>query len=125
MKVAAIGTIALGILLLVVSTIWTNLSGAKSSWTDEKAERSAQVQASIPALAGKVNALKANARTANDAATLQAELDALKKENEQLNAEFDAAANAPKRMSKILKWTGISLAVVGLLGWYAVNQTSS
>jgi hypothetical protein len=26
-------------------------------------------------------------------------------------------------MSTVLKWSGLSLAVVGLIGWYAVSQS--
>jgi hypothetical protein len=113
------GAIFLGVLLLGLSTVWTSFSSAESGWTDKKAQRSAEVQSSIPVLAGKAKAAKGPA-----AATLKAELDALKKENEQLNAEFNSAANSPKAMSKILKWTGISLAVLGLIGWYAAKQSS-
>jgi hypothetical protein len=59
-----------------------------------------------------------------DTGTLKAEFDALILEEKQLNEEFETARDRPENSSKLLKWSGISLAVVGLIGWYAVKQSS-
>ena len=58
-----------------------------------------------------------------DIGKLKAEYDELQKEVTQLNADFTSAAETPHTVAKFLKWTGISLAAFGLIGWYAVNQS--
>jgi hypothetical protein len=54
---------------------------------------------------------------------LKAEYEQLKKENAELDAEYTSAADTPKTVARFLKWTGLSLALVGIIGWYAVSQT--
>ena len=54
---------------------------------------------------------------------MKVEYEKLRIESDQLNAEFKDATEGPKTTSSILKWTGISLALVGLVGWYAVKQS--
>jgi hypothetical protein len=45
-------------------------------------------------------------------------------ESEQLNAEFQSAYDRPNTISSILKWTGLSLAAIGIIGWYAARNAS-
>ena len=118
------GLIGLGFLLLVLSGFWSTLFPATSSWTDEKANRSSEIKSRLHNLAFIVNAPPSSLHSGSDLGTLKAEYEQLKKENEQLNADFESAANSPKTMSKYLKWSGISLAAVGIIGWYAVKQSS-
>ncbi len=54
---------------------------------------------------------------------MKAEYEKLRVENDQLNADFKSATESPKTTSTILKWSGISIALVGIVGWYAVNQS--
>ena len=84
--------------------------------------RSTEVKARLSDLGPLVNPPNPRMHRGPDPATLKAEFDALMKENEQLDAEFSSAADSPKTASAILKWTGISLAVLGIIGWYAVKQ---
>ena len=58
----------------------------------------------------------------SDTGTLKAEFDQLMTENEQLNAEFQTAYDRPNSVAKVLKWTGISMTIVGLIGWYATKN---
>lgn len=121
MKLIATIGIGVGILLLVLSTVWGSIFAGASKWTDEKAVRSAEVKARLPYLkAIMIGQTKASAAEVEKA---KAEFDALTKENEQLNADFTFAAETPKTVAAIMKWSGISITVLGLIGWYAVNQS--
>jgi hypothetical protein len=123
MKAIAMGMLALGFLLLIVSGLWSSLFPPTSAWTNEKALRLSEVQERLSNIGPIVNSPTRRMHSGPDPATLKAEFDALQIENEQLNAEFTTAAERPQTMSKILKWTGISLAVFGIIGWYAVKQS--
>jgi len=118
----AMGTIALGFLLLVTSSLWTSLFPATSSWTTEKAQRAAQVKDRLSNLGPVVNSTKPRLHGGADPAQLKIEYDSLMLENEQLNSEFESAANRPNTIANVLKWTGISLAGLGIAGWFAVRE---
>jgi hypothetical protein len=70
-----------------------------------------------------VNVPKPNLQRGQDLGVLKAEYEQLKKENAELDAEYTSAADTPKTVARFLKWTGLSLALVGIIGWYAVSQT--
>jgi hypothetical protein len=116
------GAIILGFTLLVLSSLWAKLFPATSSWTPEKATRSAEVKDRLNNLSFMMNRPPSMHR-GSDAGTLKAEFDQLMKENEQLNTEFQTAYDRPNTVSRVLKWSGISLSIVGLIGWYAVKNS--
>lgn len=117
---SAIGiAIALGILMLLLGSIWGSVFGAASNWSNEKATRSAEVKARLAYLGGII---KSDKRSATDKEKAQPEFDALTAENLQLNDEFTSVAETPHTVAKVLRWSGISVAALGLIGWYAVNQ---
>ncbi len=125
MKVAiAAGAVVLGLLMLAASMAAGSMFGGTSAWTAEKAARSTEVKNRLSNIGPIVNSpTPRSIHGGPDPATLKAEFDALVKENEQLNAEFLAARDNPKTASSFLKWGGISLAVIGLIGWYAAKQS--
>jgi hypothetical protein len=110
---ATFGLMILGLLLLVVSSLWSSLFPPTSRWTDEKAQRAAEVKAKLNNLGPIVNG-PARMHRGPDPATLKSEFD----------AEFVSAAEAPKNASSVLKWTGISLTAIGVIGWYVVKNSS-
>ena len=123
MKIAvAMGAVLLGFLLLVASTLATRIFPPTSTWTEEKAARSAEVKARIAYLGGIVNSRRPRLHGGVDPASAKVEFEALKKENEELNAEFQSAQDKPNTLARILKWSGIALAAVGIVGWYAVRE---
>jgi hypothetical protein len=140
MKVSfAFGAMVVGFALLALSGFWSTLFPATSAWTDAKAERRAEVQDRIHNLRFLVLAQanpnqrsfhshapieEQNSRARRDPAALQAELGELMNESEQLNAEFQSAYDRPNTISSILKWTGLSLAAIGIIGWYAARNAS-
>jgi hypothetical protein len=121
----ALGALVLGILLLAIGGFWSSMFPATSSWTEEKAVRSAQVKERLSNLGPIVNSTRVTMHGGADRGALKAEFDQLMKENEQLNAAFQSAYDSPQTMSKVLKWSGISLVVAGLIGWYAVKNMES
>ena len=124
MKSAVVaGMIGLGLLLFVLSAAWSTLFPATSSWTVEKANRSSEIKGRLHNLAFIVNAPKPNLQKGQDIGQLKAEYEQLKKENQQLNDDFSSAAETPQTVSRYLKWSGLSIAAIGIVGWYAVNQS--
>src|SRR5262245_44748760 len=116
-----LGVLVLGFVLLGASAAWTALFPTTSTWTNEKAQRSAEVKDRLATLGMLINNPK-RLRPGQDAATLKAEFERLDAENSQLNSEFESAHFRPKSASRYLKWTGISLTVIGIIGWYAAKQ---
>jgi hypothetical protein len=123
MKAIAFGALGLGFALLILSGLWTTLFPGTSSWTPEKSARSAEIKARLSNIGPLVMNPPRSMHAGQDAGTLKAEFDALKEEDAQLNAEFESARDTPRTASKILKWSGISLAVLGLVGFYAAKQS--
>jgi hypothetical protein len=118
------GLIGLGFLLLVSSTVWTKLFPGTAVWTPEKAARSSEIKTRLHELSFIVHAPAARMHSGGDRGQLKAEYDQLMKENELLNADFKSAYDSPRTAAKNLKWAGIALLAIGVIGWYAVKQTS-
>ena len=121
----AIGILGIGLLLLVLSFVWVKLFSGQSAFTDEKATRWGQVKERMHNLAFVVNAPPGTIKMHRgpDIGQAKAEYDKLKIENDQLAAEFSGVYDTPRTMSTVLKWTGLSLTLLGVIGWYAVNQS--
>jgi hypothetical protein len=117
------GLVGIGILLLILSGLWTSMFSGTSIWTPEKAARSGKVKDRLYTLAFTLNSPKPNMQAGQDLGAMKAEYEDLKKENDSLNADFKSATESPKTVASMLKWSGISIAAVGLIGWYAVNQS--
>jgi hypothetical protein len=123
--VIVFGLIGLGTLLLLLSGVWTTIFDGKSAWTPEKSARNSEIKSKLYNLAFVVNAPGApSMQKGQDIGPMKAEYEKLRIESEQLSAEFNSATEGPKTMSSILKWSGISVCAVGLIGWYAVNQSN-
>lgn len=122
MKVVTFSAIGLGLLLLIVGSLWATLFSAESAWTEEKSLRQIEVQTRLSNLGPLVNSTKPRMHAGADPATLKTEFDALMKENDQLNAEFESARDNPRKASKLLRWSGVGLMAIGLIGWYAVKD---
>ena len=122
--VIVLAAIVLGFALLVVSSLWVRIFPPTRSWTPEKAARMSEVKAAINNAGAKLYMASQRTYGGPDPGTLKAEYDGLKKEFEQLKTDFESATENPQTVSTILKWSGISLAAFGIIGWYAVKQTS-
>ena len=121
----AFGLVAIGFLLLILSGFWASLFPGTSTWTPEKADRQSELHRRLHNLAFVVGSSQSpSMHRGPDIGKAKQEYDQLKKESDALDADFQTAHDRPKTIAKILKWTGISMAVLGLIGWYAVTQTS-
>ncbi len=126
MKYAAVfGVIGIGFLMLLLSGLWPTLFPGTSSWTLEKAERWAVVKDRLHNLSFIVNSPKAkiSMHSGPELGKAKQEFDQLNEEGNQLKADFESAHDRPETVAKVLKWSGISLAILGLVGWYAVKQS--
>jgi hypothetical protein len=123
MKSAVLGAILLGFALILVSVVWSTLFPPTRSWTPEKASRLSEVKAKINELSFAINSPKNRIYNGRDPAAVKAEYDKLNAEFEELKSAFESAAVTPNSVSAVLKWAGIALAVVGVVGYFAVNQS--
>jgi hypothetical protein len=125
MKVAVFVLIGVGMSMLVLSGIWPTLFPGTSTWTPEKAARWAEVKDRLHNLGFTVNNPQAriSMHGGPELGKAKEEFDQLNLEGDQLKATFQSAHDSPHTVARILKWTGISLAIVGIIGWYAVSQS--
>jgi hypothetical protein len=119
------GLIVFGLLLLLGSGVWATIFPGTSQWSDEKDQRLSEVGARMHVLRFTVGngETRPNMHGGPDLIKAKAELESLKEEYKTLSDEFHGIQSRPHTVSKVMKWSGISLAVVGLIGWYAVNQS--
>src|SRR3954468_13523729 len=115
MKSVATALIALGMVLFLVSALWSTVFPPTARWTDEKANRFAAVKAKLHNLAFVVNAPKPSLQRGQDLGQMKAEYEQLRKENDELNADFASATETPKTVASVLKWSGLSIALVGII----------
>jgi hypothetical protein len=116
--------IGFGFLLLVLGGFWTTLFPGTSTWTPEKSQRQTEIHRRLHNLAFVVGSSQPpSMHRGPEAGKAKQEYDELKKEADELAAEFSSAHDRPQTVAKILKYSGISLAVLGIIGWYAVNQS--
>lgn len=125
MKLIAFGLLGIGFALLLLSGLWASLFPGTATWTPEKADQWAKIQTRIHNLAPLVNnpSMPLSMHTGTDLGPLRQEYDQLRKESDVFKTEFESAHDRPLMMARILKWSGISLAVIGVIGLYALNQS--
>jgi hypothetical protein len=124
MRAAAMAVMALGLLLVVLSAAWTSIFPSSAKWTLDKEAHWQKVKGRMHTLSFVMSDPKqADPRARQDAASAKAEFDKLKLEDDVLKADFSSAYDTPRTTSTILKWTGLSIAGVGVIGYYAVNQS--
>lgn len=118
------GTLGVGLLMLVLSFVWVSMFSRPASFSKEKADRWGEVKQRLHNLAFVVNAPPGTVKMHGgpDLGQAKAEYDQLKLEDEQLANEFSGAYDSPRTFATFLKWAGLSMTVVGVFGWYAVNQ---
>jgi hypothetical protein len=121
-----LGAMVLGFVLLLASALWASMFPPTSSWTPEKDTRMSEVKARLNDLSALIyrSTTATSMHRGQDPATLKSEYDGLMKEFEQLKTDFETATERPQRASAVLKWSGITLAALGIVGWYAVKQAS-
>lgn len=118
-----VAAIVAGLLMVVLSLFWVKLFPGNSSWTPEKAAEWAEVKDRLHNLSFIVNAPPGRepSRRQMDMAAVRNEYDQVKERSEQLKAEFTSAYDSPRTMSTVLKWTGLAIVAVGVVGGFAIR----
>jgi len=124
MKNVSFGVLGLGVLMLLLSGVWTSIFSGTSSWTPEKSLEWTKVKDRLHALSVIVNspASTPSMHSGPETGEAKKEYDELKKKHEAMSAEFYSIHDRPYTIAKFLKWSGIVLALVGIVGIYAANQ---
>lgn len=124
-SVIVFGMIGVGILLLLMSGVWSSLQPGTSAWTSEKDQQLSQASDKMHLLTAKIASAESHPSMHGgpDLPKAKAELAALVDENKALVNEFKGIQARPNRIAAFMKWSGISLALIGIVGWYAVNQS--
>lgn len=117
------GMIGLGFALLIASGVWIKIFPPTLRWTPEKGKRMSEVKARLSDISFVINS-PTRIHSGTDPASLKVESIELQKEFDQLKADFESATETPQTLSRILKWSGIAISVLGIVAWYAVKQTS-
>ena len=127
MKSAVVfGMIGFGALLLLLSAVWSSLQPGTSAWTNEKDRQLSEVSDKMHILTAKIASAEGRPTMHGgpDLAKAKAELAVLVEENTKLMNEFKGIQSSPNTIAWFMKWSGISLAILGIIGWYAVNQSN-
>ena len=125
MKNISLGILGTGLLLLLLSGLWTTLFPATSSWTPEKSLEWTKVKDRLHTLGFIVGSSPpvVSMHSGPETGDAKVEYEQLKAEHAAFTAEFTSVHDRPIIIAKILKWSGISLAVVGVIGLYVANQS--
>jgi hypothetical protein len=123
MKSAVLGTIVLGFALVLISAMWSTLFPATNSWTPEKATRISEIKARLNDLGFAMQNSKNRIYNGRDPAAIKEEYDKLNAEFDELKNAFESAAVTPVTVASYFKWTGLALAAIGIVGYFAVSQS--
>ena len=115
--------LGLGLLLVGLSMVWTQIFDGSSAWTQEKDAQWTKTKDRLHVLSFAVHAPPGSERSGRlgKPEDVKAEYDRVKEANEAFKAEFDEAYNGPKRMAAMLKWSGVAIAAVGAVGAFATR----
>jgi hypothetical protein len=96
-----------------------------SAWTNEKDRRLSEASDKMHLLTAKIASAESHPSMHGgpDLPKAKAELAAVTEETTTLMNEFKGVQAKPNTIAAIMKWSGISLALVGIVGWYAVSQS--
>jgi hypothetical protein len=110
--------IAGGTILLLASFVVPEQSLSQSAWTAEQAQRYQQSALRVHELAHEAG----HSAEKGDAANIERELAAAQENFGEVQAELDSATERPRRFKAILRWSGIAIALVGIVAHFVVNS---
>ena len=124
MKAIPPAAIVIGLLFLVASAVWPVMFPATRTWTDAKSRRLKEIGAEEQALVGKIEYLRhrPSMTSGENPAVMKERAEVLRAEREALQADLTAATEGPAMAKAILKWTGISVLVLGVIGHLAAKD---
>ena len=124
MKIFPLAAIGIGLILLVGSGLWPVLFPATRTWTDEKSRRLKELAAQEQLLLGKLEIAQHRPKMTGgqNPAMMKEQADEIRTEREALQAELTAATTGPEKMSSMLKWSGIVVLALGIVGHLATKE---
>lgn len=116
-----LGLLAAGMLLLITGGLWSSLFRGTAGWNLEKAARQSELKDRLHNLGYQVDAVaqRPGVYGSTEGGPVIEEYKRLKAEFDRLNSDLQTAQDRPKTIAGVLKWSGISLALISIVGWYA------
>ena len=116
--------ILVGILLMMASAVWPLAADGRSRWTPDKAARFEEIGAGLHELShARAHASPSHHHDEQEHEhDASRELAAAQRAYQQLARELDAVRAGPQRTAGWLRWTGIGIAAVGSLGYWARRE---
>ena len=128
----SLGSVAAGVLLVVLSFLLPSLVGGKRAWSDEQAKVYSEATSKMHQLGHERNP-DAHAREhgnathakERDAKQLAAEYEKARERVEQLNVELERARTRGQTTAAWLQWIGVVCVVGGGAGYYVLRNADT
>ncbi|BBO32779.1 hypothetical protein PLANPX_2391 [Lacipirellula parvula] len=105
---------------MAASLLWGTIFPAERSWTEEKSQRMTELGTQAHQLGGARDSARRRPNMhGRSVSEIDSEYQKVTAELEQLRVEFEEQRDAPKRVSGVLRWLGIAIIVIGVVGNYA------
>lgn len=110
--------------MMICSVIWPVLFPATRTWTDEKSRRLKELSGKTQFLMGKIEYAKSNPSMTRgeNPAEMKQRADKMMAELKTLQDEFSGAVDSPKTVSTVLKWSGVGVMALGVVGYLATKD---
>ena len=113
---AAIG---LGILLLAASFLWPYWSDPKAHWSEARAGNRTEAGIQVKVLSHRLQ----EARSDAERQRIQARFNEAKKQFDQSDAELELARGRYQLPITLLRWSGTTLLVLGVVAYYLLRAS--
>lgn len=116
-NVLPVAAMALGLVLLAASLVWSHLVDPKVYWTSDQAERRAESGVRVKSLPHQLE----HATTDAERKRIQAEIAKAKGEYGQTDADLQLARDRLQRPITLLRWSGTLCLLAGVVAYYALR----
>lgn len=117
----AVGLISCGLILLGVSYAWNLIVPQEAVWSSEQALENADASAGLH----EMTHIAAHSDISKDADAkkqqVKDELAAAQQRFETSRSDLDRARDVRQTTAQVLRWTGISIAVIGVMRYLAIR----
>lgn len=106
--------VGVGVAMLCLSAVWPLVFPASRTWTEEKAQRMAELSGQAHELGFK--SVAAKQRPGGDPVAARKEYEAVRAELDKMQAEFENQKDAPNQVATWLRWAGAAVTLLGGAG---------
>ena len=110
-------TMALGLVLLGASLLWSHLADPKAYWTERQAERRTESGVRLKVLPHQL----ADAATDAERKRIESEIAKATSEYGQADADLQVARDQLQRPITLLRWSGTLCLLVGVVAHYVLR----